>query len=58
MGKFIIPLGILTYLMVLITLISGLRRVKIQNHQLLAYITIALASCHATLIIYLKYFLH
>lgn len=57
MGKFIIPLGILTYSLALITLLSGLRRVKMQNHQLLAYITIALATLHASLVIYVNYFL-
>jgi hypothetical protein len=56
MEKIIIPLGILTYLMVLITVFSGIRKVKIQNHKILAGITALLATTHAGIVIYLNYF--
>ena len=55
-GSFIVPLGILTYTMAAITLLSGLFRAKLKNHKLLAYITIALATLHGGLVIYLKFF--
>jgi hypothetical protein len=50
------PLGILTYLLLLATLIGGLTRVKLQYHKLLAYTTLGVASLHGGLIIYLTYF--
>jgi hypothetical protein len=55
-GSFIVPLGILTYTMAATTLLSGLLRAKLRNHKLLAYITIALATLHGGLVIYLKFF--
>lgn len=53
---FIIPLGILTYTSAVITLISGLLRVKLQIHKTEAFVTVALATLHAALVIYLKFF--
>jgi hypothetical protein len=46
-----IPLGITTYLMALITVVSGLYRVKLNTHKLLAGVTIFLASLHAILVL-------
>jgi len=47
----IIPLGILTYAMVIATIISGLRMINIKHHKLLAYLTISLATFHAVLVL-------
>ena len=49
--KIIKPLGILTYLLVLATIISGLLRIKMKNHKLLAFTAIALATIHAALVL-------
>jgi len=51
LGRLIIPLGIITYLMVLITVISGLYRVKLKTHKWLAAITILLATLHAIVVL-------
>jgi hypothetical protein len=50
--KLIIPLGILTYLSLILGIISGLRRWKLKVHKTIAIITIILATMHATLVIY------
>ena len=50
------PLGILTYLLLLATLLGGLKRIKLQYHRTLAYTTLAVASLHGGLILYLTYF--
>jgi len=52
--KLVMPLGIATYLLALLTIISGLKKAKLTTHKLLATLTIILATCHAGLIIYLK----
>lgn len=51
LGRLMIPLGITTYLMALITVVSGLYRVKLNTHKLLAGVTIFLASLHAILVL-------
>jgi len=56
MADLILPLGIVTYITALITIISGLKGIEIKKHKILAYITIALATLHASLVIYLNYF--
>ena len=50
--KLIMPLGILTYSFALITVITGLKKIKIKNHTALGIITIALATIHALLVIF------
>lgn len=55
-AKFIVPLGILTYSLAVTTVVSGLLHVKLENHKLIAFITIALATLHIGLVIYLKFF--
>jgi hypothetical protein len=52
MDNIIIPLGILTYTMLLITIVSGIRRINMQHHKMLAFTTIALATIHAAVVIY------
>jgi hypothetical protein len=49
------PLGILTYFLLLATLLGGLKRVKLQYHKILAFTTLAVASLHGGLIVYLTY---
>jgi hypothetical protein len=48
----IIPLGIMTYLSLILGIISGIRRWKIKIHKTIAIITIVLATLHASLVIY------
>jgi len=55
-SDFIVPLGILTYSLAVVTALSGTLGMKLQNHRLLAIITIALATLHGGLVIYLKFF--
>ncbi len=52
LANLIIPLGILTYLSLILGIISGLRRWKLKAHKTIAIITIILATLHATLVIY------
>ena len=55
--RFVISLGILTYTLLLATILSGLFRVKLKlkfkHHKLLALLTIILATIHAGTVIYL-----
>ena len=57
LGRFVIPLGIVTYTLLLATILSGLFRVKLKlkfkYHKLLALLTIILATIHAGIVIYL-----
>ena len=48
----IIPLGIMTYLSLILGIISGVRRWKIKIHKTIAIITIVLATLHASLVMY------
>ena len=43
-------LGIITYIFVFITALTGLLKVKIKNHKLLAIIAVLLASLHGILV--------
>ena len=43
--------GLLTYTFVLITIVSGIRRVKINVHKIIAFIALLLASIHGLLVI-------
>ena len=56
-GRLVIPLGILTYILVLAAILSGLFRsklkLKLKHHKLLALLAIVLATMHAGIIIYL-----
>jgi len=53
--KLIVPLGIITYLLVLLTVISGRFRgrlkLKLAHHKLLAYLALGLASLHGALVL-------
>ena len=52
LANLIIPLGILTYLCVILGIISGLKRWKLKFHKAIAVIAIILATLHAALVIY------
>ncbi len=52
LANLIIPLGISTYLSLILGIISGVRRWKLKIHKTIAVITIILATLHATLVIY------
>jgi len=58
LGRLVLPLGILTYILVLAAILSGLFRsklkLKLKHHKLLALLAIVLATMHAGIIIYLK----
>lgn len=57
LGWFVILLGILTYTLLLATILSGLFRVKLKlkfkYHKLLALLAIFMATIHAGTVIYL-----
>ncbi|OGC04843.1 hypothetical protein A2276_02630 [candidate division WOR-1 bacterium RIFOXYA12_FULL_43_27] len=56
LGGLVVPLGIITYFLVLLTILSGLLHFKLNYHKTLAALTILFASLHAGLIIYFKFF--
>lgn len=47
----IIPLGIVMYLFLIITVISGIGRWKLKYHLILAIFTIIFATIHAAIVI-------
>jgi uncharacterized membrane protein len=51
------PLGIATYALVLIALLTGLRVIKVpvKWHRLIAIVALAAATVHAVIVIYLAY---
>ena len=57
LDRFVIPLGVLTYTLLLAAILSGLFRaklkLKLKHHKLLALLAIILATMHAGIIIYL-----
>jgi len=52
LANFIIPLGIMTYLSLILGIISGIKRWKLKIHKTIAIITVVLATLHASLVIY------
>lgn len=54
----VIPLGILTFVLLLLTLLMGLRVIKVRfkTHRLFGILTFMSAILHAGLIVYLSYF--
>jgi hypothetical protein len=52
LANLIIPLGISTYLSLILGIVSGIRRWKLKIHKTIAIITIILGTLHATLVIY------
>ncbi len=52
LANLIIPLGILTYLSLILGIISGIKRWKLKIHKAIATVAIILATLHAALVIY------
>ncbi|MFA5032671.1 MAG: hypothetical protein WC614_06605 [bacterium] len=55
MGDLIVPFGIITYGLVLFTVISGLRGWQFKKHKLIAIIAVSFATIHAVIILLLKF---
>ncbi len=55
--KLLIPFAIFGYLWFLVTLLSGLKVIKVsyKTHRLLGIVAVALATIHAVIMIYLNY---
>lgn len=51
LGRIIIPVGITTYVSLLVTIIAGIRRWKLRYHRFLAILTITFATIHAAIVI-------
>lgn len=58
MYQLVIPLGIITFTLLTITLMMGLRliKVKFKVHKTFGILTFVFAVLHAGLILYLMYF--
>jgi|UniRef100_A0A7C6AGH4 hypothetical protein len=58
MVNLIKPLGIITYISILLAVLTGLRiiRVNIKWHRLIAFIGIIGATIHGLIVLYLTYF--
>lgn len=58
LSNLIIPLGIFSYGVMLLAVLTGIRliKLKVKHHRLIALIGIIAASIHATLVIYYNYF--
>jgi hypothetical protein len=58
LSKLIIPLGIATWAVMLLTILTGRRiiKAKLSVHKALAAATIAAATIHGLIVIYLNYF--
>ena len=56
--KIIIPLGIVTYSVMLLSVLSGTRKIKVGFvwHRRLGFIGITLASIHAVVVLYAQLF--
>jgi len=56
-SQWIKPLGIVTYTLIAVTLITGLFRaklhLKLKHHKILAYLAIGLATLHGALVLIL-----
>jgi hypothetical protein len=57
--KNLIPFGIFIYIILLLTVLMGMRviKVKVKVHRTLGKITLGLATIHAIVMIYVTYFL-
>jgi len=55
---FVMPLGIATYIMIILMLLTGMKIIKSKGktHKKLGVITFILATCHAGIILYSNYF--
>ena len=49
--SFIKPFGIITYLLLIMTAVSGMMGWKLKHHKMLAIIAIIMATLHAAIVI-------
>lgn len=56
LAKLIVPLGIFTWLLVLLAVLTGLRivKAKLAAHRVLALVAIASATIHGLIVIYMN----
>lgn len=57
-ANLIMPLGIVSYVLMLLAILTGTRiiKLKVKHHKLIALIAIIVASLHFAIIIYYNYF--
>ena len=55
-AELIFPFGVATYSMLILTILSGALHIRVDVHRALAAITIILATLHAGIVLYLKFF--
>jgi len=55
--KMLIPFGIFTYIMFLLTLLMGSRVIKVQFkvHRIFGIVSVVFATFHAVIMLYLNY---
>lgn len=53
----VLPLGIITYILLLMTILTGIRviKMKVKYHKLFGFLALIAATAHASIIIYLNY---
>jgi DMSO/TMAO reductase YedYZ heme-binding membrane subunit len=54
LSALIVPLGIAAYTFLLLTFITGIRKVKLKYHKRLAIIAVVLATIHAGIVLFLQ----
>ncbi|MFC2061602.1 hypothetical protein ACFLUV_03740 [Elusimicrobiota bacterium] len=52
MWKYVKPLGIITYILLLLTVISGKLKWKLKHHRILAIAALIIATVHALIVIF------
>lgn len=50
--KFVKPLGIITYGLLFVTMLSGMFRWKLKKHKTIAIITLVIATLHAVIVLF------
>lgn len=56
--RFVIPLGLVSYGLIFLAVLSGLRviKVKVKVHKIIAFLGLIGATIHAAIVIYYNYF--
>ncbi len=56
--ELVLPLGIISYILLLLTILTGKRIIKLKfiYHKVFAVLTLITVTAHASIIIYLNYF--
>ena len=50
--QFIKPLGIITYVLLIVTVLSGMMRWKFKYHKILGVATLVMATAHVLIVIF------